>query len=62
MNDMFDTLVAEAARLVRLKNAKTLSARDVQTSTRLLLPGALADHAVSEGTKAVQASIGRIPY
>ena len=31
----------------------TISSREVQTSVRLLLPGELAKHAVSEGTKAV---------
>ena len=32
---------------------KTLDSRTVQSSTRLLLPGELAKHGVSEGTKAV---------
>ena len=31
----------------------TLSAREIQTSVRLMLPGELSKHAVSEGTKAV---------
>ena len=31
----------------------TISSREIQTSVRLLLPGELAKHAVSEGTKAV---------
>jgi histone H2A len=31
----------------------TLSSREIQTAVRLLLPGDLAKHAVSEGTKAV---------
>ena len=30
-----------------------MTSREVQTATRLLLPGELAKHAVSEGTKAV---------
>ncbi len=33
--------------------AKTVSARDVQSAVRLVLPGELAKHAVSEGVKAV---------
>jgi histone H2B len=32
---------------------KMLSSREIQTSVRLILPGELAEHAVSEGTKAV---------
>jgi histone H2B len=31
----------------------TLSSREIQTAVRLVLPGELAKHAVSEGTKAV---------
>ncbi|KAI8508157.1 hypothetical protein Bbelb_143970 [Branchiostoma belcheri] len=31
----------------------TISSREIQTAVRLLLPGELAKHAVSEGTKAV---------
>ena len=31
----------------------TITSREIQTSVRLLLPGELAKHAVSEGTKAV---------
>ena len=30
-----------------------LSSREIQTSVRLMLPGELSKHAVSEGTKAV---------
>ena len=35
------------------KGRNTISAREIQTSVRLVLPGELAKHAVSEGTKAV---------
>ena len=31
----------------------TITSREIQTAVRLLLPGELAKHAVSEGTKAV---------
>jgi histone H2B len=31
----------------------TLTSREIQTAVRLVLPGELAKHAVSEGTKAV---------
>lgn len=35
------------------KGRKTISAREVQSAVRLVLPGELAKHAVTEGTKAV---------
>ena len=50
MNSFVEKVASETSRLV--KN-KTLSSREIQTSVRLLLPGELAKHAVSEGTKAV---------
>jgi histone H2B len=53
MNDIFERLVAESTRLARVNGRHTLSSREVQTAVKLLLPGELARHAVSEGTKAV---------
>ena len=53
INDIFERVSAEAGRLVRYNNKATLSSREVQTAVRLMLPGELAKHAVSEGTKAV---------
>merc|ERR1712022_35477 len=53
INDIFEKISTEAARLVRYSKRHTLSSREVQTAVRLLLPGELAKHAVSEGTKAV---------
>ena len=31
----------------------TISSREIQTAVRLILPGELAKHAISEGTKSV---------
>ncbi|KAG8506144.1 Histone H2B type 1-F/J/L [Galemys pyrenaicus] len=53
VNDVFEQLAAEAARLAQYSGRTTLTSREVQTAVRLLLPGELAKHAVSEGTKAV---------
>jgi len=53
INDIFERLALEAARLARYNKKSTLSSREIQTAVRLLLPGELAKHAVSEGTKAV---------
>ena len=51
--DIFEKISNEASKLVRYNKKHTLSSREVQTAVRLLLPGELAKHAVSEGTKAV---------
>ena len=53
INDIFEKVSAEAGKLVRYNKKATLSSREVQTAVRLVLPGELAKHAVSEGTKAV---------
>ena len=53
INDIFERLALEASRLSRYNKKATLSSREIQTAVRLLLPGELAKHAVSEGTKAV---------
>ncbi|CAL9769210.1 unnamed protein product [Musa acuminata subsp. burmannicoides] len=53
INDIFEKLAAEASRLARYNKKPTVTSREVQTSVRLVLPGELAKHAVSEGTKAV---------
>jgi histone H2B len=53
INDIFERLATEAGRLSRYSGRSTLSSREIQTAVRLILPGELAKHAVSEGTKAV---------
>ena len=53
INDVFDRVCTEAGRLARYNKKATLSSREVQTAVRLVLPGELAKHAISEGTKAV---------
>jgi len=53
INDCFDKIALEASRLVRVNKRHTLSAREVQSAVRLLLPGELAKHAVVEGCKAL---------
>ena len=53
VNDIFGRISGEAGSLVKYSKSKTLTSREVQTAIRLILPGELAKHAVSEGTKAV---------
>lgn len=52
-HDMIGRFGSEVATL--LQNRSTLSAREVQSATRLLLPGELQKHAVSETIKALTA-------
>uniref|UniRef100_A0A3Q0S971 Core Histone H2A/H2B/H3 domain-containing protein n=1 Tax=Amphilophus citrinellus TaxID=61819 RepID=A0A3Q0S971_AMPCI len=53
VNDIFERIAGEASRLARYNKRSTISSREIQTAVRLLLPGEVAKHAVSEGTKAV---------
>jgi len=53
VSDIFERIAAEASRLAHYNKRHTISSREIQTAVRLLLPGELAKHAVSEGTKAV---------
>ena len=64
VSDVFERIAVEAARLVspfqalylsqaQYNKKNTISSREIQTAVRLILPGELAKHAVSEGTKAV---------
>jgi histone H2B len=53
VNDIFERIAGEASKLANHNGRSTISSREIQTSVRLLLPGELAKHAVSEGTKAV---------
>ena len=52
-NDLFERLATEGGRLIRYNKRSTLTSREIQTATRLILSGELAKHAVAEGTKAV---------
>ncbi|KAE9545132.1 hypothetical protein AGLY_000675, partial [Aphis glycines] len=53
VNDLFERIAAESSRLAHYNKRSTITSREIQTAVRLLLPGELAKHAVSEGTKAL---------
>jgi histone H2B len=69
VNDIFERIATEASsELLRtrtsLRNSfvlelaayskkSTISSREIQTAVRLILPGELSKHAISEGTKSV---------
>nr|XP_060644297.1 late histone H2B.L4-like [Anolis sagrei ordinatus] len=53
VNDIFERIAGKASCLAHYNKCSTITSREIQTAVRLLLPGELAKHAVSEGTKAV---------
>jgi histone H2B len=53
VTDTFDRVANEAGKLCRMTKTATLSSRCIQSAVRLVLPGELSKHAVSEGTKAM---------
>ena len=50
---IFERMAMKAYRLTKYGKKSTMSSREIQTAARLLLPGEVAKHAVSEDTKAV---------
>ena len=53
INDIFEKISHESTKLLRYSKKHTLTSKEVQTAVKLILPGELSKHAVSEGTKAV---------
>ncbi|WVN89007.1 histone H2B [Cryptococcus depauperatus CBS 7841] len=53
VSDIFERIATEASKLASYNHRSTISSREIQTSVRLILPGELSKHAISEGTKAV---------
>ena len=51
IHDVFDRIAFEAGKLCKYNGRSTMTSREIQTAVRLVLPGELAKHAVSEGTK-----------
>ncbi|KAL7277174.1 LOW QUALITY PROTEIN: hypothetical protein ACG7TL_009020 [Trametes sanguinea] len=58
VNDIFERIATEASKLASYSKKSTISSREIQTAVRLILPGELAKHAISEGTKSVTKSLG----
>jgi histone H2B len=53
VNDIFERIAAESSQLAKANKRSTIQSREIQTSVKLLIPGELSKHAVSEGIKAV---------
>lgn len=50
---LFECIATEANCAMRRSNRSTMTASDIQTAVRKIVPGELQKHAVYEGTKAV---------
>eukprot|EP00796_Vickermania_ingenoplastis_P008635 gene8635-6066_t len=55
VEDMFNRIQSEAVHVAHINHMRTLTATEIQTSVRLLLPTELSKHAMNEGTQAVAA-------
>lgn len=53
VQDIFERIAAEASKLASYNKKSTISSREIQTAVRLILPGELSKHGISEGTKSV---------
>ena len=51
--DIMDQLASEAKHDLEIGKASTLQEWHINTATKLVLPGELKKHGVSEGTKAI---------
>ena len=59
VKDIYDKIAIEAANLTRIQKKHTLSAREIGSAVKLLLPGELSKHAVVEGAKAINKFSGQ---
>ena len=53
ITDIFERIAVESFRLAKYNKRTTITSREIQTVARLIFPGELAKHSVSEGIKAV---------
>ncbi|CAE8656264.1 unnamed protein product, partial [Polarella glacialis] len=51
VGDTFERIASEASRLCRTGKSSTMGTREIQSAVRLVFPGELSRHAVSEGCK-----------
>ena len=53
VKDMFERIAEEAGRLARYNKRRTITHEDIEAAVRLLLPGELRKHAITEATKSL---------
>ena len=51
--DVYRQIAEEAVRLQRSSNGLTLTPQDIQSSAKIIFPGEIRDHAISDCAKAV---------
>ena len=61
INEIFDKIATESARVSTQNGTSIISSREVQSSVRALLTGELAKHAISEGARVVATSDSKFP-
>ena len=59
VRDIFERIANEAASLARNYNKTTITTKEIETATKLILKGDLNKHAVSEGQSAVKRATGK---
>lgn len=59
VGDLFERIALEASKLNRYQRKHTITSTDIQAAVKLILPGDLAEHAIAEGTRALQKSLGK---
>ena len=59
VRDIFERIAREASDLARNNDKSTITVKEIETATKLVLSGDLAKHAVSEGQHAVDRVNGK---
>ena len=59
VKDIFERIASEAQNLARNYGKTTISVKEIETATKLILKGDLNKHAVSEGQSAIKRATGK---
>ena len=59
VKDLFERIASEAQNLARNYGKTTISVKEIETATKLILKGDLNKHAVSEGQSAIKRATGK---
>ena len=59
VKDIFERIAIEASNLARNYGKTTISVKEIETATKLILKGDLNKHAISEGQSAVKRASGK---
>ena len=59
VKDLFERIASEAQNLARNYGKTTITVKEIETATKLILKGDLNKHAVSEGQSAIKRATGK---